>query len=294
MKQSAIMFALILTALQGAAHADSTGVAGGDESASNPAILLADGPEYGPAVDGNNPVAPSAPTVEVDDAEFQRLLGSAPAASDSAASGERKAIDSVAAAAWPWWSIPLGLLAVGALLVVRGRALNKDMPMEAIHVVSRQPMGKDGSLALIEVHDGDARPRRLLVGLGGGAPRLVADVSAWEVAVAAPANIANDAIAVVGPDPLPESTTNADKRRAQLHVAPASFESQLGQAAARYGANIGNGAATEAAGRSKAELIEDVLAQRDIVRLETVGENGNGRNGRTTSKPGYSSREVLV
>ena len=294
MKQSAIMFALILTALQGTAYADSTGVAGGDESASNPAILLADGPEYGPAVDGDKPEASRGQNAEVDNAEFQRLFGNGAAASNSPSAAELKAIDSMAAAAWPWWSIPLGLLALGALLVVRGRALNKDVPMEAINVVSRQPMGKDGSLALIEVHDGDSRPRRLLVGLGGGAPRLVADVSAWEVAVAAPANLANDAIAVVGPDPLSDSSVNPDQRRVQLHVAPASFEAQLGQAAARYGSNGGTESPAESGGRSKAELIEDVLAQRDIVRLETVGETGSGRSGRGIKKPSYSSREVLV
>ena len=122
----------------------------------------------------------------------------------------------------------------------------------------------------------------------------MADVSAWEVAVAAPANLANDAIAVVGPDPLPESPVNPDQRRAQLHVAPASFDAQLGQAAARYGSNGGMESPAESGGRSKAELIEDVLAQRDIVRLETVGENGSGRSGRGTKKPSYSSREVLV
>lgn len=296
MKLSAIMFALILTATQATAYADELVVAEGDESASNQTISSDEGEVHGPAVAVGDAVTNAATVVRdnADKAEFERLLGGegSPQVGDSAA--DRKAIGSVSAAAWPWWSIPLGLLAIGALLIVRGKALKKDLPLEAIHVVSRQPMGKDGSLALIEVQDGDSRKRRLLVGLGGGSPRLVADISAWEVAVAAPSNIANDALAIVGNDPMPSSPAEVEERRSQLHVAPASFETQLSQAAALYGANDTDSRTGEQSSQSKADLIEDVLAKRDLVRMETVGNETPSETGRGGRKPSYSSREILV
>ena len=121
-------------------------------------------------------------------------------------------------------------LAIGVLLIVRGRINGAKVPVEAIKVVSVSY--KEGTLALNEVHDGDSRKRRLLVGLGGGAPRLVADVSAWEVAVAAPSNIANDAVAIVGPDP--EEQASVEEIRPQLRVAPKAFETHLAQAADRF------------------------------------------------------------
>lgn len=297
MNKSAIMFALILNAFQATANAEAIVVAEGDEYASESEVVVAEQAAFGPVqkpAEGQDAGESSSEGVE-DAAEFQRLFGGM-SSGEGLSKADQKTIDAVATAALPWWSIPVGLLAIGVLLIVRGRALKTDLPMEAIHVVSRQHMGKDGTLALIEVNDGDQRKRRLLVGLGGGAPRLVADVSAWEVAVAAPSNIANDAVAVVGPDPVEAQPVSAgvDERRASLHVAPATFETQLSQAAARYGAADSDNTSTGDEGRSKAELIEDVLAKRDLVRLETVGGEGGERIGRGARKPSYSSREVLV
>jgi hypothetical protein len=148
-------------------------------------------------------------------------------------------------------------------------------------------MGKDGTLALIEVHDGDSRKRRLLVGLGGGAPRLVADVSAWEVAVAAPSNIENQAVAIVGPDPHPEVAEAVNDRRANLHVA--SFDGHLHQAAELYSE------APRPKAPSKHDLIEEVMAQRDQVRKTSDCAPGDERPIREARrKPSYSSREVVA
>lgn len=298
MNKSAIMFALILNAFQATAHADELVVAAGDEYVSDSETAAGDRGDFGPAQHPEDaPVSGEAVADGAQDsAEFQRLFGGVSNPETSVSVADQKTISAVSAAALPWWSIPVGLLAIGAILIIRGRALKADLPMEAIHVVSRQHMGKDGTLALIEVNDGDQRKRRLLVGLGGGAPRLVADVSAWEVAVAAPSNIANDAVAVVGPDPVDSATTSSgvEERRASLHVAPATFETQLSQAAACYGAAESDQESNSNSGRSKAELIEDVLAQRDLVRLETVGSEVTERPVRSARKPSYSSREVLV
>jgi flagellar biogenesis protein FliO len=295
MKLSAIMFALILNAFQATAHAESLVVAAGDEYASKSETPVASTGEYGPvlAETAAKQDASAEEASKTDRKEFDRLLGQV-AAPKALSTAEQKTVDSVANVALPWWSWPLGLLAFGVLLIARSKANKQQVPLEAIHVVSRQPMGKDGSLALIEVQDGDSRPRRLLVGLGGGSPRLVADISAWEVAVAAPSNISNDALAIVGPDPMENTADQVEERRAQLHVAPNSFSTQLSQAAARYGEQESSESTSSAEALSKADLIEDVLAKRDMVRLETVGDIESSRKGRNARKPSYSSREILV
>lgn len=92
----------------------------------------------------------------------------------------------------PWWLIPICMLAIGLLLLMRNKVTKVAVSRQAIRIISRTQMGKEGSLAMIEVADGDQRTRRLLVGFGGGAPRLVADVSAWDVAVAAPSPVLAD------------------------------------------------------------------------------------------------------
>ena len=202
---------------------------------------------------------------------------------------DQQLVDQTAAVAWPWWSWPLGLLAIGVLLVIRGRVQNTKIPVEAIRVVSRQTMGKDGALALVEIHDGDARKRRLLVGLGGGAPRLVADVSAWEVAVAAPSNISNDAVAIMGPDPDDSGHTAATP----LNVAPQTFDGHLRDASMRY--DGADSVSAEPPSASKAVLIEEVLAQREQVRRESADVlHGTQGIRKAKRKPTYSSREVLA
>ena len=287
---SAIGFALILTALQQPAYGDDLVVAAGDEYATNSQV---EGPMLGD-VEGSFLGSQDAETAETagegdestaeDKAEFQRLFGSAKP--QGANKADQKVAKQTAEMAWPWWVWPVGLLAIGVLLIVRGRINGAKVPVEAIKVVSRQAMGKEGTLALIEVHDGDSRKRRLLVGLGGGAPRLVADVSAWEVAVAAPSNIANDAVAIMGPDP--EAQASVEDIRPQLHVAPKAFETHLAQAADRFDDQ-------EAPMNNKADLIEEVLAQREQVRRESA-DILSGTKGirKARRKPTYSSREVVA
>ena len=287
MTMSAIGFALILTALQQPAYGDDLVVAAGDEYATNSQVDdLHAGPVEGPvmAPDESDDLAAAGGNTAAEQAEFQRLFGSVN--SHGAEKADRKVALQTAEMAWPWWVWPVGLLAIGVLLIVRGRINSATVPVESIKVVSRQTMGKEGTLALIEVHDGDSRKRRLLVGLGGGAPRLVADVSAWEVAVAAPSNIANDAVAVMGPDP--DTEVVGEDVRPQLRVAPKAFETHLAQATDRVEMK-------PAANENKADLIEEVLAKREQVRRESA-DILSGTKGirKARRKPTYSSREVVV
>ncbi len=284
MNLSAMTFALILTAFQQPAYGEELVVAAGDEYATENPV---EGPQLPSMDEKANSAVASAP-VESQDAEFQRLFGSIPSAKLPKA--DQKLVDKTSQLAWPWWTWPVGLLAIGVLFMIRSKVQNPKLPVEAIRVVSRQTIGKDGALALIEVHDGDSRKRRLLVGLGGGSPRLVADVSAWEVAVAAPSNIANDAVALMGPDPELESPQQLRAPTA-LKVAPQPFEGHLRKASQRY--SEPSERVEESA--NKAVLIEEVLAQREQVRRESADVLGGTKGIRQAKrKPTYSSREVVV
>ena len=298
MKQSALFLALILIGTNQPAHGSELVVAEEDVAASA----------------GNEPLPQETPTVEAplvgpqmaeatqpadqssseDKKEFDRLFGAKPATIQTAQ--EQAVVEQSSGAALPWWAWPIGLFAMGALLMVRSRMYDKELPAKAIRIVSRQHLGKEGALALIELSDGDARTRRLLVGLGGGAPRLVADVSAWEVAVAAPSNVMNDAVASMGPDPDDAHNNvtliNNERDVAQpitpkreapaLRLAREGFGAQLSRAAKRYG-EVEDATVTSS---GRADLIEDVLAKRERVRRESVGEKSN--------KKSYSSREILA
>ena len=287
MKLSALFVALVLTATEATANAESLVIAEGDESATLDQVVDETSPVLGPEVETGTS-APSTVSPE-EAAAYDRLFGNPKQSPGELSKADQQTVDAVSEAAWPWWSLPLGLLAIGVLLIVRGRVMSQKIPVEAIHVISRQPMGKDGTLALVEIHDGDDRKRRLLVGLGSGAPRLVADVSAWEVAVAAPSNISNDAVALVGPDPDGGASVPPVERPPHLHVAPRTFNGHLEQAAKRYGLQDST---EEESGldSSRADLIESVLAKRDHARLETVGKLKSAQGGR----PAYSSREILA
>ena len=296
MKQSALFLALILIGINQPAHGNELVVAEEDGSASigkddvPAASMMEEAADLVTVEPAPETVTP-APTDGIDEQkEFDRLFGHDPMAT-TGTQRDQAIIQQAAGAAWPWWSWPVGLFALGALLIVRSRVNKQELPNEAIRVVSRQPLGKDGALALIELNDGDARTRRLLVGLGGGSPRLVADVSAWEVAVAAPSNIMNDAVAVMGPDPdqgvshvppSPVTHTPEERSTPNLWLASQSFGSHLSKAAQRYD----DAAQTSPSSADRQDLIEDVLAKRERVRRESVGERAE--------KKSYSSREILA
>ena len=276
MKLSAMTFALILTAIQQPALGEDLVIAEGDEYATEQVEM---GPQIAPIE-----TKPSADGTE-EIAQFERLFGNVSA--EALSSEDQAVVSQARAIAWPWWLAPLGLFTIGVLLVVRSRVNRHATPVEAIKVISRQSMGKDGSIALIEVHDGDCRKRRLLVGLGGGAPRLVADVSAWDVAVAAPSNIENQAVAVVGPQPDIGPTMVQEIQRPDLHLA--SFDGHLAQAAARYAE------APAVVASNKRDLIDEVMAKRDQVRqISECDLDKTGQIREARRKPRYSSREVLA
>jgi hypothetical protein len=286
MNKSAHVVALLLIALNQPAYGDTLIVAEEDGTATAPQDVE---PVFGPVTSAEAALAPK--EVEADGVnevdEFQRLFG---AQETSLQKNDKKVVEKAKAAAWPWWSWPLGLLAIGVLLIIRGRVTKGAVQKQAMTIVARQDMGKEGTLALIELADGDRRTRRLLVGLGSGAPRLVADVSAWEVAVAAPSNIANDAVAMVGPDPDETVCVEPQPAVSKIALVPKAFSAHMSQANGRYETDSLESPTDVASGPSRVDLIEEVLAVREQVRSESVSTKKSG----PLRKPAYSSRGVVA
>ena len=118
----------------------------------------------------------------------QRFIDDAPM--EMSASG----LTTGASPATPWWMWPLGLLGVAGVagLVMRQRQLGSGVPSDIL-VLSRTAVSRSASLAVIEVTAADNTIRRLLVGVGGGAPRIVADLSSPAAAQEAAAAALEDA-----------------------------------------------------------------------------------------------------
>jgi hypothetical protein len=227
-----------------------------------------------PEVEAATPLSPE------DEELYSRFFGGE--AEEAEAEPEAPVVEAARDSAWPWWVWPVGIMSVGVLFFMRGKAREKLLPTHGIRIVSRSALGKEGTLAMIEVADGDHRTRRLLVGFGGGAPRLVADVSAWDVAVAAPAPESAAAPHHTGPDPLQAVPVQVEQA-----AVPASFGGTLKTAAARYEASTApvlNTDTQEAATHD--ELVADVLAMRDTKELT--------KSVSTQRHPAYSRRQVVA
>jgi len=198
----------------------------------------------------------------------------------------------------PWWLLPFGMLGVGVLFLMRGRAVKSLLPQQDIRVLSRTQLGKEGSLAVIEVADGDHRKRRLVVGLGGGAPRLVADVSAWDVAVAAPSMVeADEPRMVVGAPSNVEFEPVEAPVTLPAQSAEAPFGHALQGAAARYSAAMGETPQEEthpSPAVSHGDLVAEVLALRDAKPLNGDQTLKTLKTLKTPKTPGYSRRTVVA
>ncbi len=78
--------------------------------------------------------------------------------------------------AFPWWTLPAGIGALGLVAASRLRAPGESSsPPPTVRVISRQAVGDKSHLVVVDIPT-QAGTRRLLVGTGGGAPSLVADL----------------------------------------------------------------------------------------------------------------------
>lgn len=132
----------------------------------------AGGEESSPATNRDEPAADSTEVDAEKAAVYERLFGdpSVPVHAGRPAKTAEPDIPEV-----PGWTWPLGLLLVGTLAYLRWQVGRSPESNGRMRVVQRTMLGKDGHLAVVEVPDG-ADVRRLLIGYGSGAPRLVAEL----------------------------------------------------------------------------------------------------------------------
>jgi len=126
-------------------------------------------------------------------------------------------------AAPPWWMWPMGLLGVaGAAGVVIRNRTTTDGISDDIHVLSRAGLSRTASLTMIEVTGADGQTRRMLIGVGGGgAPRLVADLSTPRTTVTAEEDWFQEPVAE---EPAPQTP-------ARLHPKPLATPQAMPMAA---------------------------------------------------------------
>jgi hypothetical protein len=136
-------------------------------------------PDGDPAwADGAVGSAPSDPATanqtERERREMERLFGGAPSGVQAPPAIPTVTLPSPDVPLWAW---PLVLVGAVALYVLRDRLLRRRQPAPVLRVLGRVSLGKEGSLALVDVDDGRGGSRRLLLGLGAGTPQLLTDLS---------------------------------------------------------------------------------------------------------------------
>ena len=164
---------------EGAAPAEVEDAAGGTEplapeAGPSPSVAESGASEPAPAGSGGASDIPPTPGERV---LYDRLLGADLGVGSVPGEGTGPALGlEVQPPAVPTWLWGVGILGGFGLLLLRSRTIKALSGPKPISVLTRTALGKDGSLAVVEVAEADGEKRRLLVGFGGGAPRLVADL----------------------------------------------------------------------------------------------------------------------
>lgn len=198
-----------------------------------------------------------------DDAVAERLLGQPAAAQQSAVGGSGS----------PWWIWPLGLLGVaGAAGMAYQNRRSSDGISSDVIVLSRTAVSRTSSLAVIEVSDASGQTRRMLVGIGGGAPSMVADLSPSGDTSASAAAL-EEAWMTAGESAVTATVTDAPVTDT---AAPKADEDEIDLVSPRRRGAAAYAAAEEAPPRrrrqpavaEKTELISAVLAEKTDTRRE--------------------------
>lgn len=221
--------------------------------------LSADTEEASPAsASGETPPDPMASTPR-EQALYDRLLGADERGPGVELEPPASGLD-IEAPTVPGWLWVVGGVGGVALVLLRSRSLKALRGPDAISVVSRSQLGKDGSLAVIEVAEADGEKRRLLVGFGGGAPRLVADLGR-------PFPDAPEAFIPLAPAPLvdPADARGSRPRGGATGEGPPPIANAANAWARAVRDSGGPGPAPGTRGRleRRHDLIEEVLAERE-------------------------------
>lgn len=186
----------------------------------------------------------------------ERLLGDAPVVPPTPTDRSSEPLLLPDTPSWMW---PVGLLMLAGIVALKWKTQRAPDPAARLRVIQRVMLGREGHLALVEVGEDDDR-RRLLIGYGAGAPRLVAELDVSEVATASP---------------RPESTSAAPAaqrwQRALNRLgittpeAPKPNAGRQGAAAGKRDASAADtpSSRSEARLRPRRSLVEQVLAERE-------------------------------
>lgn len=221
--------------------APSTDVAPLEEVASDPDLAPSTDGSKPSTTDGSSTAGPS--KVDPSMAELtQRLLGDDPLPAPTETQRKVEAMDLPETPGWIW---PVGLTLLALLVGLRWQLNRSPEAPSRLRVTQRVMLGRDGNLAVVEVGEGTDR-RRLLVGYGGGAPRLVAELDTTDAA----------------PPASPRDSGTAARRWQQALQRATGRSTPTSGAPARPPAGA-SGSSERPALRRRASLIAEVLAERD-------------------------------
>lgn len=221
---------------------------------------------------------------EAEDATYERLFG---AADEPGAPAERSPVVAPSlpfqSPVWVWAVIVgLGLAWVAGKVWERRRVV---VAPASLRVISTTALGQGGGISVVEVKDADGALRRLLVGHGGGAPRLIVELDGLRDFGAAESTVAAVGAAVARAAEPARASEPADRSQGPASVA-GDPPSRSGEAA-RTG-----GAARTAAPRASAvgprplaprsDLIAEVLAERGEDEQDALDEASDRPSGAYT------------
>lgn len=145
------------------------------EFAQAPAVTPAPDAADAPA-DPGSALAPTADDPVM--AELNRKLlgdGGTGTTKEGASASTPRTVEDMDLPETPGWIWPVGLTLLALLIGLRWQLNRTTEAPSRLRVTQRVMLGRDGNLAVVEVGEGSDK-RRLLVGYGGGAPRLVAEL----------------------------------------------------------------------------------------------------------------------
>jgi flagellar biogenesis protein FliO len=242
------------------------------EVASEPTPAASDAPDAGDA-GGEGEASGSSleegtPDPAIDDLN-RKLLGDEPVVPDTPSVRQVEEMELPETPGWIW---PVGLTVLALLVGLRWQ-LNRTVEAPSrLRVVQRMMLGRDGNLAVVEVGESGDR-RRLLVGYGGGAPRLVAELDVPDTDT----------------EPPVQSPGTASKRwqQALKRALPGGWDAAAGPEAA-------DPTGPDARLRPRASLIAEVLAERDTPQAASSAPDEDRSRTPTAADPSAPAGPAVV
>jgi hypothetical protein len=236
---------------------------------------------------GSGEPSPAPDAREAEEATYERLFG---AADEPGTPAERSPVVAPSlpfqSPVWVWAVIVgLGLAWVAGKVWERRRVA---VAPASLRVISTTSLGQGGGISVVEVKDADGALRRLLVGHGGGAPRLIVELDGLRDFGAAESTVAPFAapLAAVARAAEPARASEpADRGQGPASVA-GDPPSRSGEAARTGGGARTAAPRAPAAGprplAPRSDLIAEVLAERGEDEQDALDEASDRPSGAYT------------